>query len=78
MKKQFIITGLIAFFSLFSTSEVKAEDNIDYQVVITSDGHQHVFPPDTKIEHILFYIEWYEHYLEVKEWYDKQGKFILC
>ena len=50
----------------------------NYQVVITSDGHQTLLPADMSEEAVLFFIDWYEYWLDVRRWYNSQPKAYPC
>lgn len=77
MRKVTFYLALIASLNLFAVQKTCAE-TASYQVVITSDGHETLFPADFSEEAILFYIDWYEYWLEVKDWYDRQPRAYPC
>jgi hypothetical protein len=77
MRKIALYLAVIASLNLFAVQKSHADD-ATYQVVITTDGHEHVFPAEMSQDTILFFIDWYEYWLDYKEWYNSQPKPIPC
>lgn len=66
MKKSAVFKTILIFLSLiFSYEALADEGDVNFQVIIDSDGVEHYVPADTPIELIVWYIELYEKELEM-------------
>lgn len=64
---------------LMYTANVRADSgDANYQVVVASDGSQHIFPADLSVDVIVHCLEEYDYYLEIKEWYEKSPRLQYC
>ena len=65
--KKVLLTTVIFCTGFFSPICAYADQN--FQVVITSDGNMTKLPADWSDDFVVWYIDWYETFLEIHEQY---------